>query len=90
MTNIHTNLRSDVPTRCHVRQRHLWIQNGTLSVVTGLFDLNRLVGVIWALPLIPLGVYSGRWIIDRINKAAFEWFMLVVLVIASVVLLLKR
>ena len=56
-------------------------------VVTGLLDLSRLLSVIWALPVIPLGVYAGRWMIKRINKTAFDWVMLVVLVITSAVLL---
>ena len=56
-------------------------------VAAGLLDLSKLAGVIWALPLIPLGVYAGRWMIKRINKRAFEYVMLVVLVIASAVLL---
>lgn len=59
-------------------------------ILTGLFDLNRLVSVLWSLPLIPVGVYAGRWMIDRINKVTFEYFMLVVLVVASAVLLLSH
>ena len=56
-------------------------------ILTGLIDLNRLLSVIWVIPVIVAGVYSGRWMIRRINKTAFDWFMLVVLVIASAVLL---
>lgn len=56
-------------------------------ILAGLFDLNRLVSVLWAIPLIPVGVYVGRWVVKRINKRVFEWIMLVVLVIAAVVLL---
>jgi len=56
-------------------------------VVAKLLDLNGLLSVLWAVPLIPVGVYLGRWMIQRINKRAFEGFMLVVLVIASAVLL---
>ncbi len=57
-------------------------------VVVGLLDLNDLIGVVWALPLIPLGVWLGRWMVDRLNRKLFERFMLVVLVIASFALLL--
>jgi hypothetical protein len=32
-------------------------------------------------------VWIGRWVIQRINRAAFEWFMLLVLVIAAALLL---
>jgi uncharacterized protein len=56
-------------------------------ILAGLFDLDQLLSVIWALPAIPVGVYLGRWIINRIDKIAFERFMLVVLVIAAAVLL---
>ena len=56
-------------------------------ILTGLIDLNRLLSVIWVIPFIVAGVYFGRWMIQRINKAAFDGFMLVVLVIASAVLL---
>ena len=57
-------------------------------VVAGLIDLNRLLSVIWVIPVIVAGVYVGRWLIKRIHKRAFEWFMLVVLVITSAILLL--
>lgn len=56
-------------------------------MIAGLMDFNKLLGVIWVTPAIPLGVFTGRWIIDRINKTAFEWFMLLVLVVAAIILL---
>lgn len=58
-----------------------------LFLWTGLLDLHTLLSVAWALPFIPIGVYSGRWMINRINKTAFENIMLVVLVVAAGVLL---
>ena len=58
-----------------------------LFMLTGLLDFNRLLGVVWALPFIPLGAYTGRWMVNRIDKTLFENFMLVVLVVAAVVLL---
>jgi uncharacterized membrane protein YfcA len=59
-----------------------------LFLWTGLLDFSRLLSVVWALPFIPIGAYSGRWMINRINKRVFENFMLVVLVVAAGVLLL--
>lgn len=59
-------------------------------IIAGLFDLHKLLNVLWALPLIPVGVYSGRWMVNRINKRAFEWFMLVVLVVSGVFLLISH
>jgi uncharacterized membrane protein YfcA len=56
--------------------------------LAGLMDLSRLLSVAWALPLIPVGVYAGRWMVRRINKTAFDWLMLVVLLIAAVALLI--
>ena len=58
-------------------------------VLAELIDLNRLLSVLWVIPVIVVGVYIGRWLIKRIHKRAFEWFMLVVLVITSVILLVS-
>lgn len=56
-------------------------------VIAGIFDLNSLFQVAWVVPLIPLGVYTGRWMIQRVNRATFDWIMLAVLVIAAAALL---
>lgn len=56
-------------------------------VLAGLMNLNDLLSAVWVIPLIPTGVYAGRWMVRRINKAAFDWIMLIVLVIAAAVLL---
>lgn len=56
-------------------------------VVAHLLDFTDLAQVIWALPLIPIGVLLGRWMVNRMNRAAFERFMLVVLAFAGVILL---
>ncbi len=56
-------------------------------ITAGIFDLNTLLQVIWVVPFIVAGVYVGRWMIKRIHKRAFEWVMLVVLVMTSGVLL---
>ena len=56
-------------------------------VVAHLLDFTDLLQVAWALPLIPLGVWLGRWMVNRMNKAAFERFMLVVLAFAGIILL---
>lgn len=57
------------------------------QVLTGLFDLHDLLAVVWALPLIPLGVWLGRWMVKRLNRAAFERVTLFALVVAALVLL---
>lgn len=56
-------------------------------VVNGLLDLNDLVGIAWALPLIPFGVWLGRWLVQRLNPVAFERFLLFALFIAAMILL---
>lgn len=56
-------------------------------ILAGLLDLHDLIAIAWAIPLIPLGVWAGRWMIHRIDRLAFERLMLVVLVIASMVLI---
>ncbi len=56
-------------------------------ISAGLMDFSQLLGVIWVLPVIPIGVFIGRLVIGRINKVAFEWFMLAVLTLASYMLL---
>jgi uncharacterized protein len=56
-------------------------------VYSGTLNLNRLLSVVWALPIIPLGVWLGRWMVQRLDKRAFERVMLVVLVFTSFILL---
>ncbi len=55
-------------------------------VIAGLFDLHDMLAVLWTIPLIPVGVWLGRWLIVRMNKAAFEHFMLFVLLLAGLFL----
>ena len=50
-------------------------------------DLPRLLSVLWALPIIPLGVWLGKQIITRLNQRTFERLMLVLLVYAGLTLL---
>ncbi len=55
--------------------------------LAGIMQFERLVAVLWVLPLIFGGVFAGRWMIRRINQVAFERFLLVLLAIASFVLI---
>lgn len=50
-------------------------------------DLHLLWSILWCLPLVPLGVWLGRKIIARMQPQVFEWFMLVLLLFASLYLL---
>ncbi len=51
-------------------------------------DFAKLLSVAWAIPLIPLGVWLGRRLIDRINPTYFNWLMLAGLFWAGFTLLL--
>ena len=54
---------------------------------TNVIDMDKLLSVVWAIPLIPLGVWLGRKLIDRINSLYFDRMMLVGLLVAGVLLL---
>jgi uncharacterized membrane protein YfcA len=52
-----------------------------------LFDLERLKQIVWILPLVPLGVVTGRWALTRINARTFENIIVTLLVINAVMLI---
>jgi uncharacterized protein len=56
-------------------------------IYLGLLDFDQLLSILWSLPFIPLGVWVGRWLVERINPRIFEWIMLLMLLWMSVVLL---
>jgi len=56
---------------------------------TGLFDFQRLFSVIWLAPLLPLGVWTGKKIGDRIDKNAFERLVVVLLIFTALMLLFR-
>lgn len=55
-------------------------------VAAELIDLPQLVRMAWVIPVIPVGVWIGRRIIDRFPHVLFERFMIVLLVIAALLL----
>lgn len=57
-------------------------------IAIGILDLPRLAGIAWVFVVIPLAIWFGRRVIDRIDQRAFEWMMIVPLLILSVYLLL--
>jgi len=57
-------------------------------VATDLFNFENLAAAWWSIPIIPVGVWTGHWIVNRIDKQAFERFILATLVAASLFLLL--
>jgi uncharacterized membrane protein YfcA len=52
-----------------------------------LFDLNRLLGITWLMPLVPAGVWIGRWAADRVDKLTFERIIVGLLVVAAILLI---
>lgn len=55
----------------------------------GVVNLDILWGMVWALPLIPLGVWMGRKGVERFERKAFDGFMTVMLALAAFILLFK-
>ena len=46
----------------------------------GLLSFDRIISVIWALPIIPLGVWLGRKALDTISQKMFERVMMALLI----------
>jgi uncharacterized membrane protein YfcA len=60
-----------------------------IFVATHVLKAGQVMRIAWALPLIPLGVWMGRWMITRIDTRKFEWLMLALLAWAGISLLLE-
>jgi uncharacterized membrane protein YfcA len=58
-------------------------------IVAGLMDWEVLLRVAWVIPLLPIAVWVGRAIINRIQQATFERLMLIVLTITATYLLIS-
>lgn len=59
-------------------------------LAAGVLDTHLLLSVVWVLPIIPTGVWLGRWILRRMDAVFFERLMLAALFIMSVALLLTK
>jgi hypothetical protein len=55
----------------------------------GLFDWELVRSMLWVLPLVPLGVWVGKWSVKRIGRVYFEKVILLLLSISGGLLLLK-
>jgi hypothetical protein len=58
-------------------------------IVAGLMDWDVLLSVLWALPLLPLGVWIGGTLIRRIDQRSFERLILAVLTFVAIYLLIS-
>lgn len=52
-----------------------------------LFDFGRLGQLLWLFPLIPLGVWTGRWVAFRVNPLTYERIIIALLIISSLFLI---
>ena len=53
-----------------------------------LFDFQLLWQIAWLLPLVPIGVWVGRWGASKVDKGTFEWIITGLLVVAALLLIL--
>lgn len=56
-------------------------------VYTGVLDLPLLFSLWWVLLFIPLGIWVARMTITRLSPAAFEWIVIILLILSSLWLL---
>lgn len=54
----------------------------------GLFDFERMKSMIWLLPLLPLGVWGGKVLADKVSRETFEQVIVVFLIITAVLLII--
>lgn len=54
---------------------------------TGMFDFQRLWQVAWVFPIVPFGVWFGRWLVTKVPKNIFDNIILVLLVITALLLI---
>lgn len=55
----------------------------------GLFDWGLIRSALWVCPLVPMGVWSGKWLVRRVGRVAFERVILLLLAVSGVLLLLR-
>jgi uncharacterized protein len=48
-----------------------------------LFNFRLLGQIVWLLPLVPVGVWVGRWAASKVNKDTFEKIIIVLLVVTA-------
>lgn len=54
---------------------------------TGLFDFQRLWQISWVFPIVPFGVWIGRWLVTKVSKKIFDNIILVLLVVTALLLI---
>jgi uncharacterized membrane protein YfcA len=56
-------------------------------IIAGLFDWELFEVLVWFMPLVWLGVWLGRQIVDHINPYIFEQLMIAFMIVAGAILL---
>jgi uncharacterized membrane protein YfcA len=56
--------------------------------VADVFNFDLLQQLLWLLPMVPLGVGAGKWVVTRVSKQLFDNFILSLLVISALLLFL--
>ncbi len=56
---------------------------------TGMFDFHRLWQIAWVFPIVPFGVWIGRWLVTRVSKVVFDNIILALLVITALLLIFE-
>jgi hypothetical protein len=55
----------------------------------GLFDFKRQLQFVWLMPLLLLGVWTGKRLVNRMNRKIFEAVILVLLLVSGLLLLFR-
>jgi uncharacterized membrane protein YfcA len=53
---------------------------------TGVLNVQLLLSLWWVFPFIPLGIWTARWLVTHVNQQTFEWIIIVLLIISSIIL----
>jgi uncharacterized membrane protein YfcA len=56
---------------------------------TGVLDVQRLLSLWWVFLFIPIGIVAARWLITRINQQVFEWIIIALLILSSLLLFVQ-
>jgi uncharacterized membrane protein YfcA len=51
------------------------------------FNLDLLLQFLWLLPVVPLGVWTGKWLVVRVSKELFDRIILTLLIITAFLLI---
>jgi uncharacterized protein len=53
---------------------------------TGVLNVQLLLSLWWVFPFIPLGIWSARWLVSHVNQQTFEWIVIALLIVSSIIL----